>query len=237
MGRKKKSLDILIKEFKEVHGNKYDYSKVVYLGALDPIKIICNHCNFEFNQTPNNHLYNKNGCSKCVGNQLKTLEEILIDFYNTHKDLYNYSKVSYINDRTDVTILCSEHGPFEQTPSNHKSGSGCPKCNESKGELQIRTYLEENSISFEQEKTFKDLPRKRFDFYIKELNLCIEYDGEFHYKEYNKFGSKPTLLKSQERDKLKNQYCKDNDINLLRIPYWDFKNIEKILVTKTRNKS
>lgn len=68
-----------------------------------------------------------------------------------------------------------------------------------------------------------------FDFYIKEFNLCIEFDGEQHYRENNYFGGNNIFKETQKRDKIKNKYCKDNDINLLRIPYWELDSVEDIL--------
>jgi len=70
----------------------------------------------------------------------------------------------------------------------------------------------------------KELP---FDFYLPDYNLCIEYDGIFHYED---IFDKPYDFKTgKKRDKIKTKYCKDNNINLLRIPYWEFDNIEEIL--------
>ncbi len=61
------------------------------------------------------------------------------------------------------------------------------------------------------------------------MNLCIEYDGEQHYKAFDHFGGKEKLRLTQKRDDIKNNYCKDNCINLLRVPYWELDNIEDIL--------
>ena len=112
----------------------------------------------------------------------------------------------------------------------------CPQCSksESRGETKVRLYLENNSINFEQQKRFYDcrttvpLP---FDFYLKDLNTVIEYDGEGHYHKVDFRGhdGTETFKRTKSNDKIKNIYCKNNNINLIRIPYWDFNNIEKIL--------
>ena len=112
----------------------------------------------------------------------------------------------------------------------------------SKGEQTIRNFLLKNHIKFEEQKQFINLVsfvnkrfKFRFDFYLPDYNLIIEYDGIQHFKptSFNSDKSenliKLNLLKIQNKDQIKNQYCKDNNINLLRIPYWKFKNIEKIL--------
>lgn len=60
---------------------------------------------------------------------LKANQQKAIDgFIQTHGSKYDYSKINYVNNRTKVTIICPEHGEFEQTPSNHKNGAGCPHC-------------------------------------------------------------------------------------------------------------
>jgi hypothetical protein len=114
-------------------------------------------------------------------------------------------------------------------------GSGCPKCNESKGENKVAKYLSDNNISFIPQKIFKTLKDKRYlkpDFYLSELNLFIEYDGVGHY--FPVFGSTPeekqkNLEDCQRRDKIKNEWARKNNIPLLRIPYWDFDRIEELI--------
>lgn len=102
-------------------------------------------------------------------------------------------------------------------------------CKESIGEKCIREYLELNKIKFIQEKRFdgcrdnKPLP---FDFYLPYYNLIIEFDGRQHYESI--FGD-DNFAQTQKHDKIKNQYCENKGIDLLRIPYWDGNNITKIL--------
>ena len=111
---------------------------------------------------------------------------------------------------------------------------GCLR-HKSKGELRIKNYLEKKSFLFEEQKTFNDCVNPKtnallkFDFYLPNYNYCIEYDGEQHFKIIDHFGGKEEFIERQYRDNLKNQYCKDNNIKLIRIPYWDYNNIEKIL--------
>ena len=73
-----------------------------------------------------------------------------------------------------------------------------------------------------------------FDFYLPDYNLLIEFDGIQHYEIRGHFGGYDGFVDTKIRDTIKNIYCKDNNIDLLRIPYWDYKNIENILVNKLK---
>lgn len=105
-------------------------------------------------------------------------------------------------------------------------------CRESLREKQIRKYLESNNVNFVQEKCFDDCKDKNhlpFDFYLPDYNICIEFDGQHHFR--------PVWSEEQHNttvahDKIKNDYCKSHDIDLLRIPYWEGNNIEAILKDK-----
>lgn len=161
-------------------------------------------------------------------------------FNKSRQDTYSYCtskgyKIlsSYMGNQEKILIKfdCS-HEPNWITPDNLKKGQYCPICKESKGEKIIRLYLEKNNIEFTQEHRFDDCRHKRslpFDFYIPSKNLCIEFDGEQHYRANNYFGGEEKLKVTQKRDEIKNEYCRDNGINLLRIPYRELDNIEKIL--------
>ena len=127
---------------------------------------------------------------------------------------------------------------FLQTPSDHFQGCGCSLCNKkSKGEIKITRFLTNNNIKFERDKRFDDcrniLPLP-FDFYIPKYNLCIEFDGIQHFQNTNWYGKmsneemKENLKSNQLRDQIKNDYCKKNGINLLRIRYDE--NVEEKLI-------
>lgn len=138
---KKLTQEGIIKKFKKIHGEKYDYSKSVYTGGKNKLKIICNHEShgyFEFEQNPNGHFASKNPCPKCASfhkktTNLSTEKDVLTDFIKVHGEKYDYSKVKYTHSKSKVTIICRDdsHGyfEFEQTPNSHGChGRGCPKC-------------------------------------------------------------------------------------------------------------
>lgn len=99
----------------------------------------------------------------------------------------------------------------------------------SKGELRIKNFLEENNIEFIHQKRFyhEDSSYQIFDFFLPNLNLAIEYNGEQHYLETNFFAR--NLIEQKESDNRKKMYCKKNNIELLIIPYWEYNKIEEIL--------
>jgi hypothetical protein len=130
---KKLTSDEFIKRSIEKHGEKYDYSKSIYINSKDKV-IICCKIHGEFKQTPNEHLSGR-GCGKC-GGKLKLTKKDFIEKANlVHKNKYFYDDSNYINMKTKICIKCNEHGYFWQSPDNHLrgdsrilSGNGCPKC-------------------------------------------------------------------------------------------------------------
>ena len=132
--RRKMSLmtnDEFVKKATKLHDNFYDYSKVEYQGSKKKVAIIC-PIHGEFLMRPNNHLIGQ-GCPKCANeNRRKTLaltkEEFIEKAKKVHGDLYDYSKVDYINNNAPIMIICKKHGKFEQLPYHHLMGNGCPIC-------------------------------------------------------------------------------------------------------------
>ena len=128
---KKYTKDEFIERAREVHGNKYDYSKVEYSNSITKVCIICPK-HGEFWQRPQCHLQG-DGCPKCKGEKnserlLMITEEFVEKAKKIHGNKYDYSKVNYINAITKVCIICPKHGEFWQKPYSHLSGHGCQKC-------------------------------------------------------------------------------------------------------------
>lgn len=120
-----------IEKARKKHGNKYDYSKVVYVNSTTKVCIIC-PIHGEFWQTPQGHLRG-NSCPKCAnkkrGDTFRSNGETFIERANIiHNGEYIYDKDKYVNAETKVPILCLKHGTFWMTPMNHLLGQGCPKC-------------------------------------------------------------------------------------------------------------
>lgn len=217
---KNKTTENLIIEFKKIHKNRYDYRLVKYINSKLKIKIICKEHGI-FEQSVSCHLKGCN-CPKCVGGIKHTKEQFIEKSIKIHKNKYNYSLVEYKNARTKVKIICEKHGIFEQVPQHHITGVGCPSCCESKGEKKLIEILEKFNIKYFREKRFKDCRYKNplpFDFYLPKQNICIEYDGEQHFRKYQKFGGQNSLEKQKIKDSIKTNFCLENNIKLIRIKY------------------
>ena len=118
---------LFINKSKKIHGDKYDYSKVDYVNAKTKIIIICKE-HGEFYQTPSNHL-SKYNCQKCSNNLKFDTDTFIQKARKIHGDKYDYSKVNYVNANIKVTIICKEHGEFQQIPDFHINRKcNCPKC-------------------------------------------------------------------------------------------------------------
>lgn len=204
-----------------IHKNKYDYSLSSFNKSQNKIKIICKiHGVFE--QRPDNHIHSKQGCPYCSKNK-SNLELFKIKANEIHHNKYDYSLfIEYTNNKEKIKIICPNHGIFIQKLNNHLNGQGCPICLETIGERNIRIFLENNNIKFYQYKNFKECRYKNpliFDFYLPDINTCIEYDGQQHFEPINHFGGLNKLKYTKKLDKIKDKFCIDNNIRIIRIKY------------------
>jgi very-short-patch-repair endonuclease len=216
----------------EIHGNKFDYTNTIYKNIRSNILVRCVK-HGEFIIKADNHLSQKQGCWNCFLDKHKLIElkpERINKMRDVHKNKYEYKDKKVTNGF--INIECPDHGTFKQYLYFHEYGHGCPECNSSsRGEDKIKKILEDNNITFYRNHQFENCKRNRklkFDFYIPYLNLCIEYDGEHHFKE-NKYFGEGNLEYIRENDEIKNIFCNSNNIKLIRIPYYEFKNIDNII--------
>lgn len=128
-----------INKAKAVHGERYDYSKVVYTRTKDKVTIIC-PVHGPFQQTPGNHLNGK-GCPKCYGNIKLSLKEVIDRFIKIHGNKYDYSKVIYNGVKNHITIICPKHGLFRQHAGSHLQGNECPECKREKQFLTTEEFI------------------------------------------------------------------------------------------------
>lgn len=146
----------------------------------------------------------------------KTTEEFIKKAKEIHGDIYDYSKVDYINNNTKVLIICKKHGEFQQNPLKHVNGQGCNNCiNKTEGKLynKLQSIYPTIIQQFKHEwckKTFY-LP---FDFCIPEYNIIIELDGIQHFQKIMNWKSPDENLQT---DKYKEKCANDNNYSVIRI--------------------
>lgn len=141
----------------------------------------------------------------------------------------------------ELTLICDEGHEYATSYYNFYGGRRCTKCNQSSGEKVISEVLEKYQIKNEAEYTFSNLfglggGLLRFDFVTfkdnGDIDFLIEFDGKQHFEPVEIMGGQERFEIVQAHDKRKNTYCEKNNIKLIRIPYWDLRHVEKILIEK-----
>jgi len=217
-----------------------------YINNKTKIECKCLICNYIWCAEPHNLLLHKNKDSigsKCpmCSNKLKKTNAIFL------KELENINPFikpleEYKTNKHNMKCECLKCGCVWSVKPNTllSQKSSCPRCNQSKGERKIQIVFDKYNIQCEYNKNFKDCRDKlplSFDFYISKYNMCIEYDGLQHFrpslyignKKFSKSESIKNFIIIEKHDKIKNEYCKKHNIKLIRIPYWDYNNIETII--------
>ena len=150
-GGGKHNKELFVTKSIQLHGNKYNYELVEYKNAITKVKIKCKH-NHIFEQMPNHHLTG-NGCPKCIG-KYKTQDEFIELSKNKYGNLFDYSKLNYINMKTLITLICNEKHTFKVTPASHlgkESSGGCKEC-QKKNISEKNSYSQEEWISLSKKK-------------------------------------------------------------------------------------
>lgn len=210
----------------------------VYINATTPILHRCILDGNEWLVAPSNMLRGT-GCPECKKRLLsqkfnKSHQQYVQDVSIVNPDIEVLGV--YINSRTLILHRCKIDGyEWMARPYNILSGRGCSKCKESQGEKSVCQWLSLYGIEYKYQYQFDDCKDKKslpFDFYIPQYNICIEYDGVQHFEptDFAGRGEKWALDRfeaTKYHDLIKTEYCKNNDIRLLRIPY--YKNTEEEL--------
>ena len=193
----------------------------------------------------------------------KSPETFIKQAQDKWRNKYDYSLVQYVNMDTPVKMLCNDpkhrqkqkeetgNEWFEQTPNNHLKGwEGCPQHKAvpsiSNGERNIINALKELGYDeggdFETEYKILELVGEdsktvlKVDFYLPALKTMIEFDGEYHFRKGGHENSENKLRKQIAYDKMKNKYCKERGIKLIRIPYTSMNNLIDPLKDAIENK-
>ena len=226
---KAKLIDLTGQKFNRLTVLKRDFSKtghsVYWICQCDCGNVV---------SVQGNHLKNGNVQSCGCLSKERSLEINTIDLMNQkfnhltvlERDTTKTGKGAYWICQCDCGNTVSVSG------RNLRNGSvqscGCIKF--SKGENKIKDILSSLNINFFQQKTFNNLKHKsnlKFDFFLPDYNCCIEYNGVQHYEPVKYFGGEKEFKEIQLRDSIKKQWCQENNIKLIEIPYWDFDKIDK----------
>ena len=214
----------------ELHRKNADISVIgMYVNYHTRITHKCNICEHEWELQPANAL-NGTKCPRCTNHVQLTQD----DFINRVKEIHPMIQVigEYKGSDFPIKVKClKDDFVWEPKATNliHLK-RGCPKCNQSRGELQVEIYLKKHNINYMPRFVFSECKNKRplpFDFYLPDYNVCIEYDGIQHFKAVDFFGGEDSLKIQQHNDSIKTNYCNLNNIGLLRIKH--DQNIENVL--------
>lgn len=175
------------------------------------------------------------GCPYCTG-RYKSTEDFISEMESINPDIEIIGE--YKGSEEPITVKCRICGHiWSPIGRSLKNKEGCPACTMSRGERRIKKYLDTNSIEYTYQKTFdncRHVCKLPFDFYLNDFETLIEYDGEQHFYpvDFSGSGHEWAEKKFQEilqRDQVKTEFCADNNIKLIRIPYFEYENIEDIL--------
>lgn len=247
---KKLTIDQVFAYVKE--NSKCELLSTQYINSREKLKFRC-ECAKEFERTFDNFKRKKTKlCQSCSNKRplplaaknkigkakLKSIKDVI---NLVEKDMKCKYIDRYVRKNTRSTIIvfkCPVHGIQEVYWSNLVKRKECPECSkmyiQSKGNKLVEEWLIDNNFDFFKEYKFEKCKDKRclpFDFYIPSKNTCIEVDGKQHYINifFGKNNKDKALSYYRRHDKIKTDFCKDNNINLIRVPYFKIKDIDDIL--------
>lgn len=226
----------IVQKIYELVGDEYTKLDNTYINSRTKFLIRHELCGHEY-ETKWTNFQRGCRCPKCTCNVVKYDNEMVI---NKISDLVGneYTKLddNYVNSETKFSIrheLCGHE--YSVSWDKFKQGNRCPRCNQPKGERFIEDYLTNHNISFSTQVKFNDckyINTLPFDFGIvnkdnNKIIALIEFDGRQHFEPIEAWGGEENLKLTQLRDSIKDEFCKDNNIPLLRIRYDE--NIEEKL--------
>jgi hypothetical protein len=213
-----------------------------YKSTTDNLLFVCSSCDREFKTCF--HTIMRTNMTTCKGCAITKANGTGIEEVRKYIEVNTTATLisdEYKNNTTKLRLMCECGEEFDTNfmKIKDRNKTRCSKCMGSVSNPEYRTmkFLDDNGIEYKYEYTFEDFKNKygsyyRFDFAIfnkGELIKMIEVDGEQHYKPVNSWGGEEALKVTQQRDELKDLYCESKGIELIRIPYWEFDNIEKHL--------
>lgn len=228
--------------------NNYPYYELVdneYKSCKTKMRFICHHHadkGIQYN-TPDNIVNNHHACRYCgyelMGKDRQIDESKIVKRCDELSLKYIERKSK--NGESYIYFICPKHkncGIQNMSWTHFKDcTNGCIHCVSSMGEKKVRETLAELQVKFIEQKTFSDcvyIKELKFDFYLPDYNIAIEYDGQQHFRPVDFSGkgieyAQNAFLLTKQRDKVKDDYCTKNNIKLIRIPYTEFDNIPIII--------
>ena len=240
--KKTKTFEQVKQEIYDMVGDEF-YIVGNYYGLKKKTIFFHKSCGREYQLTPRS-FYNGSRCTLCamdafVEKLSKSHDEFEKEIWSLVQEEYTLMS-SYVGSHEKVTFrhnLCGK--TFNMSPTKFLTGQRCPKCRESKGERRVEECLHKLGVDFEVQIRFEDCRNELplpFDFGVYHNNSIvglIEYDGILHFEEK---GFVESFRRIQLTDEIKNRYCMEKKIPLFRIPYWEFQNIEKLIMDFLRDK-
>lgn len=214
-----------------------------YKGCSSKVSCYCKKHKRYFSKEARALYERQSGCGECYKETMRKIQGLSgLDFIKrlnkVHPSLIMVDE--YINWTTPITFYCIDHDCyFKCTPSNILNRTSC--CDKTvrwTKEIEIGNIIQNLGYQYVYQKTFKDCKDKNvlpFDYYLPDINVCIEYQGEQHCRpvNFNGRGKESSLKKleyTQKHDSIKREYCERNNIGLIEIPYWEYDNAEKYLI-------
>ena len=222
--------------------NDYILYSTEYVNAKTKLKYVCsNHQDIGIQSVTYNNLKNGFGCKYCGIERTSAAKRLSFDEVKNifaHNDMILLDQ-EYRNTQEKLKYICKNHTEigiqYMSTVNAYKNH--CPYCNIIKGEKRILDFFLKYGIKFEPHKSYDGLVglgggKLSYDFYLPQYNVLIEYQGEQHEHSIDIFGGDKQFIIQKEHDNRKRVYANKNNIELLEIWYYDFKNIEDILTRK-----
>jgi len=211
-----------------VHGTTYDFTKTAYVNMTTKVTVTCRR-HGDFLIRPLKLVHAGQGCPTCGNLRKGPTPQSHVSAASTkkaafsarfvsraqvvHGDRYDYSRHGYVTGRKKVTIVCREHGEFQQAVYHHLAGQGCPRCNHMKSapEQQIADFLSKLTTVVQRDRTI--IAPKELDIYLPEHNLAVEFCGMY----WHSHGDKEDEKKNKHRHAEKYRLCAERGIRLLTI--------------------
>lgn len=237
MGQNRRTTSEFQNLLNDIFDNQFDVLSE-YINNETKVKLLCKKCGHVIEKMPSKMTGKaREGCYICSGkNHFKTREilqnEVDIKFPNTYQILGEYVKA-----RQPLQVQRLDCGHvYDVSPDNLLRGKGCPRCGIRQSHFMdiVEDYLNKHHITYVKEKRFADCINIRtlpFDYYLTDENICIEVDGQFHYKQttFAHRNNTAALEDIKKRDAIKTLYCQTHTIKLIRLPYFEEQNFETIL--------